>query len=82
MAEHGEEKDFQNLISDAFPDHMITNWIIIAEVVDNDSRDLHVGTSEGMTTWLASGMLKCASEIILNGDLEGFFDNGEEGSDS
>lgn len=66
MSKPGDEKDFAGLISDAFPEQVITNWIIIAEVVDNDSRDLHMGTSEGMTTWLGAGMMDCAKEILMS----------------
>ena len=52
---------------------MITNWIIIAEVLDNDSRDLHLGTSDGMTTWLGAGMLDCAKEIMMTRELDASF---------
>lgn len=65
MSKPGDEKDFAGLIADAFPEQVITNWIIIAEVVDNNSRDLHMGTSDGMTTWLGAGMMDCAKEILM-----------------
>lgn len=68
-----DDKDLQGLISEAFPEQMITNWIIIAEVVDNDSRDLHLGTSDGMTTWLGAGMLDCAKEIMMTRELDASF---------
>jgi hypothetical protein len=68
-----DDKDLQGLISEAFPEQMITNWIIIAEVVDNDSRDLHLGTSDGMTTWLGTGMLDCAREIMMTRELDASF---------
>lgn len=70
MSKPSDDKDLEGLIAEAFPEQIITNWIIIAEVVDNDSRDLHMGTSEGMTTWLGSGMLECAKEILLARELE------------
>jgi hypothetical protein len=69
MSKPGDDKDFQGLIAEAFPEQMITNWIIIAEVVDNDSRDLHMGTSDGMTTWLGTGMLECAKEIMITREI-------------
>ena len=68
-----DDKDLQGLISEAFPEQMITNWIIIAEVVDNDSRDLHLGTSDGITTWLGTGMLDCAREIMMTIELDASF---------
>lgn len=63
-----EEPDFniEELLNESFPDRVITNYIIIAESVSADTRDLHVSTSDQMTTWLATGMLNCASEVILN----------------
>ncbi len=60
------EFDFQAMLEESFPDQIVTNYIIIAESVSSDTRDLHVQTSEQMTTWLATGMLNCASEVILN----------------
>jgi len=60
------EIDFESIMNDAFPDRMITNYIIVAESVSADTKDLHVSASDGMTTWLATGMLNCASEVILN----------------
>lgn len=66
MMDEGEDFDFTKMISDAFPDRMITSWIIVAESITGDSKELHVATSDEMTTWLATGMLNCAGEIILN----------------
>lgn len=86
MSKPGDDKDLEGLIGEAFPEHVITNWIIIAEVVDNESRDLHMGTSEGMTTWMGSGMLDCAKEIMMARDFpnQGYADweseNDEEES--
>ena len=75
-----DDKDLQGLISEAFPEQMITNWIIIAEVLDNDSRDLHLGTSDGMTTWLGTGMLDCAREIMMTRELDAsfFYEDNED----
>lgn len=85
MAKPGDEKDFAGLIADAFPEQVITNWIIIAEVVDNNSRDLHMGSSEGMTTWLGAGMLDCAKEILMTREFESQtwseWDEQEEGEE-
>lgn len=72
MSNSGDEQDLEGLIAEAFPEQMITNWIIIAEVVDEDSRDLHLGSSPGMTTWLGAGMLECAKQILMNRELEAF----------
>jgi hypothetical protein len=67
MADEEENQDaFMGMLHDAFPEKMITNWIIVIESITKDSRDLDIATSDGMTTWLATGMLNCASEIVLN----------------
>jgi hypothetical protein len=63
-------QNFESMINDAFPDRMISNWIMIVECVESDSKNLNITSSEGMTTWLASGMLTCASDIILNESYE------------
>lgn len=84
MGNPGDEQDLEGLISEAFPHQIISNWIIIAEIVDQDSRDLHLGSSPGMTTWLGAGMLECAKQILMSRELENFQsiedwdDEGEE----
>lgn len=78
MSKSSDDRDLEGLIAEAFPEQMITNWIIIAEVVDNDSRDLHMGTSEGMTTWLGAGMLACAKEIMMSREFDGLLDEDDE----
>lgn len=81
MTNPGDEQDLEGLIAEAFPEQMITNWIIIAEVLDEDSRDLHLGSSPGMTTWLGAGMLECAKEIMMARELEAsnYADDYDEG---
>ena len=84
MGNPNEEQDLQGLIAEAFPEQMITNWIIIAEVVDEDSRDLHLGSSPGMTTWLGAGMLECAKQILMTRELDAIddLDDWDEGEDN
>jgi len=67
MTANGDmSQNFEAMINDAFPNTMISNWIMIVESVDADSKNLNISSSDGMTAWLASGMLACASDIILN----------------
>lgn len=66
MSDDDAQIEFLNLIKDTFPDKMITNWIIVAESITDYGQDLHVASSNNMTTWLATGMLNCAEDIILN----------------
>jgi hypothetical protein len=78
MSKSSDDRDLEGLIAEAFPEQMITNWIIIAEVVNNDSRDLHMGTSEGMTTWLGAGMLACAKEIMMTREFDELLDDEDD----
>lgn len=78
MSKSNDDRDLEGLLAEAFPEQMITNWIIIAEVVNNDSRDLHMGTSEGMTTWLGAGMLACAKEIMMTREFDELLDNDSD----
>jgi hypothetical protein len=66
MAEKEPGDEMANMVNDAFPESMVLNWIVIAETVNSDERTLQMATSEGMTTWLATGMLNCANEIVIN----------------
>lgn len=65
MSESEDKALFEEMIKGNFPDQMVSNWIIIIETVDDKNQELKIATSEGMTTWLATGMLNCASEIVL-----------------
>ena len=65
MSESEDQALFEEMIKGNFPDQMVSNWIIIIETVDDKNQELKIATSEGMTTWLATGMLNCASEIVL-----------------
>lgn len=58
--------EMAKMVDDAFPESMVLNWIVIAETVNSDERHLQMATSDGMTTWLATGMLNCANEIVIN----------------
>jgi hypothetical protein len=82
VAEQADDKELNSLISEAFPEQVIANWIIISEIVDNSSRDLHMATSDGMTTWMGAGMLDCAKEILLNKDIQYIFDDDDDDEDN
>lgn len=65
MSKDDDKKEIDNLIAGAFPDTVLVNYIVIVETFTDDGRDLSISTSEGMTPWLATGMLKCAADIIM-----------------
>jgi hypothetical protein len=70
MSEEEPQFDLSSLVSDAFPDRIVSNWVVIAETVSADSRTMQIATSENMTTWLATGMLSCAQDIVMNQHYE------------
>lgn len=82
MAEENEI-DLEAMVKDAFPERMITNWIIVAESITGDAKDIHVTANDGMTSWLAAGMLNCAEDIVLTtGYVGNMGDEDEQDPDS
>jgi hypothetical protein len=59
-----EKEQFEEIIKQVMPDRLITNFILIVEVVDADNEELSVNVSSGMTPWLAMGMLRYAENMI------------------
>ena len=78
-----QDIDLEAMVKEAFPQRMITNWIIVAESITDDTKDLHITASEGITSWLAAGMLNCAQDIVITtGYVGNMGDEDEEDSDS
>jgi|APGre2960657373_1045057.scaffolds.fasta_scaffold192603_2 hypothetical protein len=67
---------FLDMMKDAMPDKVIANFVFVAEVVSGQDNELSVVTSNGMTPWLAGGMLSAASEMIADG-IDSSFDEEE-----
>lgn len=61
-------QQFELLMKGMLPSRLITNFIIVAEVVNDNSSELSVSVSGGMSPWLASGMLEHAASMISNGE--------------
>jgi len=59
-----EKEQFEEIIKQVMPDRLITNFILIVEIVDADNEELSVNVSSGMTPWLAMGMLSYAENMI------------------
>jgi hypothetical protein len=66
VSEEEPQVDLSSFVSDAFPQKIVANWVVIAETVSADSRTMQIATSENMTSWLAAGMLSCAQDIVMN----------------
>ena len=60
---------FQDLVESVLPDRLITNFLVIAEVMDDTNQELSIVMGDGMTPWLAVGMLKSAVDMINGGQV-------------
>ena len=69
---------FLNIMKDAMPDKVIANFIFVAEVVSGQDSELSVVTSNGMTPWLAQGMMSAAGGVIAAGVESTFIDDEED----
>lgn len=58
---------FLGMMKDAMPDRVIANFVFVAEVISGQDNELSVVTSNGMTPWLAHGMLNAAEDMIALG---------------
>jgi hypothetical protein len=70
-------KTFIDMMRVEMPDKVITNFVFVAEVVSSQNNELSIVTSNGMTPWLAQGMLKAAEEMILTGS-DSFIDDEDD----
>lgn len=43
---------------------IITNWIMVVETTDGVSTDLQLASTEGLTPWMAYGMLAAATQMV------------------
>lgn len=63
-------KEVEKLLKDLLPEGLVTNFIIIAEVVSDTQQEIVLSVSECMTPWLAHGMLDSATEMMRIGDYQ------------
>jgi len=73
--ENSDDKVFQQIVKDALPGRMISNFVLIAEIIDNDSEQLSLFMSDRMTPWLARGMMKSAEDMISDAE---YFDDDDD----
>lgn len=72
-----EKEQFEQIIRQVMPDRLITNFILIAEIVNGDDEELSVNVSNNMTPWLAMGMLGYAENMIRTREDELLEDEDE-----
>lgn len=58
------EDAIERLIKEAMPDSLITHYIAIFEVTEGLTQELRFVVSDGMTSWLANGMLQGAARMV------------------
>lgn len=71
-------KAFDEMTRNVGTNAIVTNFVVVAELVDGESSDIAMSFSDGMTPWLADGMLRAAADMITRGKWE-IRDNGDEG---
>jgi hypothetical protein len=64
--EDDEVPQIEDLVAKAVPNKFIANFIVIAEVFNEDGgTELSLVTSESMSPWLALGMIQSAHDMVL-----------------
>ena len=70
---------FREIMKKQMPNLVVSNFVMIAEVVSEDGAELTIATSDSMTPWLANGMLNFGLTMMNSGQIEiGMTDPDEE----
>ena len=59
---------FEQLVREILPSTVVTNFLLVAEVVTDEGTDLNLTVSSNLTPWLALGMIRSAEEMITSGE--------------
>jgi hypothetical protein len=73
-----DENIFSELIRNAMPNRIISNFVLVCEVLTEDGSELSIATSDSMTPWLGSGMLQSAVNMMHSANDMMFFEDGDE----
>jgi len=82
MPDERPEDAIERLIKESLPDSIVTHFVAILEVTEGMTQDLRLVMSDGMTPWLANGMLISASRLVdayADDDYE--FDDDDDDED-
>ena len=61
----GEPNDaIERLIKESMPDSIVTHYIAIVEVMEEEGQRLRLVLSDSMTPWMAIGMLEGGTRMI------------------
>lgn len=58
------EDAIERLVKDAFPDAIVSHFVAILEITEGLTQDLRLVMSDGITPWLANGMVLSATRMI------------------
>lgn len=64
MSSPDPNEALERLIKEAMPDSIVTHYIAIVEVLEDDGQKLRLVLSDGMTPWLAIGMLEGGTRMV------------------
>ena len=64
------DKEIEGLLRGALPQSLVTNFVLIAEIVSDSDQELVLTISDSMTPWLANGMLETAMEMMRAGEYQ------------
>ena len=76
--DYNDNEIFNELIRNAMPNRIISNFVLVCEVLSEDGSELSIATSDSMTPWLGSGMLQSAMNMMQGTNDRMFFEEGEE----
>jgi hypothetical protein len=76
--DYDDEEVFSELIRNAMPNRIISNVVLVCEVLSEDGSELSIATSDSMTPWLGTGMLQSAMNMMHGTNDMMFFEEGEE----
>jgi hypothetical protein len=62
--EPDDREMFAQLIREAMPDRVISNFVLVCEILSEDGSELTVAHSDSITPWLGLGMLLSAQDIL------------------
>jgi hypothetical protein len=81
----GEPNDaIERLIKESMPDSIVTHYIAIVEVMEEEGQRLRLVLSDNMTPWMAIGMLEGGTRMIDaygHEDFDPYEEDDEEDED-
>jgi hypothetical protein len=69
-SETSMDAEIEELLREALPQGLVTNFVLIAEVVSDSQQELVLSISDSMTPWLAHGMLETAMDMMRSGEYQ------------